>query len=107
MKRRRNRKPIRRGLRRPFEWLGIFLGMLVLTHLTHRLLFALCDFLGATMFFFDRKGRALALENLRAVLRLQKRKDRKKKPEAEAPEQTEASESTEAPAPDAAPADAE
>ena len=68
MKRRRNRKPIRRGLRRPFEWLGIFLGMLVLTHLTHRLLFALCDFLGATMFFFDRKGRALALENLRAVL---------------------------------------
>ena len=47
------------------------------------------------------------VENLRAVLRLQKRKDRKKKPEAEAPEQTEASESTEAPAPDAAPVDAE
>ena len=68
MKKRRNRKPIRRALRRPFEWLGIFLGMLVLTNLTHRMLFALCDFLGAVMFFFDRKGRALALTNLRVVL---------------------------------------
>ena len=65
---RRNRKPIRRGLRRPFEWLGIFLGMLVLTNLTHRLLFALCDFMSAVMFFFDRRGRTLALANLRAVL---------------------------------------
>ena len=68
MKGRPNRKPIRRALRRPFEWLGILLGMLVFTNLTHRLLFALCDFLGATMFFFDRKGRALALANLRVVL---------------------------------------
>ena len=67
-RRRRNRKPIRRGLRRPFEWLGIFLGMLVLTNLTHRLLFALCDFMSAVMFFFDRRGRTLALANLRAVL---------------------------------------
>ena len=66
-RRRRNRKPIRRALRRPFEWLGILLGMLVFTNLTHRLLFALCDFLGAVMFFFDRKGRALSLTNLRAV----------------------------------------
>ena len=64
----RNRKPIRRGLRRPFEWLGIFLGMLVFTNLTHRMLFALCDFLAATMFLFDRRGRALALANLRIVL---------------------------------------
>jgi len=63
----RNRKPIRRGLRRPFEWLGIFLGMLVFTNLTHRMLFALCDFLGATMFLFDRRGRALALTKLRVV----------------------------------------
>ena len=67
-KRRRNRKPIRRGLRRPFEWLGIFLGMLVLANLSHRLLFALCDFMSAVMFFFDRKGRALALDNLRIIL---------------------------------------
>ena len=67
-KRHRNRKPIRRGLRRPFEWLGIFLGMLVLANLPHRLLLALCDFLSGVMFFFDRKGRALALENLRIVL---------------------------------------
>lgn len=67
-RRRRNRKPIRRGLRRPFEWLGILLGMLVLSNLPHRALFALCDFMSAVMFFFDRKGRTLALENLRAVL---------------------------------------
>ena len=67
-KRHRNRKPIRRGLRRPFEWLGIFLGILVLSNLPHRMLFALADFLGAVMFFFDRRGKALALENLRAVL---------------------------------------
>ncbi len=63
-----NRKPIRRGLRRPFEWLGIFLGMLVFTNLTHRMLFGLCDFLGAVMFFFDRRGRALALANLRIIV---------------------------------------
>jgi len=67
VRRRRKRKPIKRGLRRPFEWLGIFLGMLVLSSLSHRVLFALCDFLGAVMFLFDRKGRALALENLRIV----------------------------------------
>ena len=65
---RRNRKPIRRGLRRPFEWLGIGLGMLVLTNLPHRVLFALCDFMSAVMFFFDRKGRARALANLRIVV---------------------------------------
>ena len=61
-------KVVWRTLRRPFEWLGILLGMLILSNLPHRLLFALCDFLGATMLMFDRKGRALALRNLRVVL---------------------------------------
>ena len=28
-KKRRHKKPIKRGLRRPFEWLGILLGMQV------------------------------------------------------------------------------
>ena len=68
MKSHRNRKPIRRGLRRPFEWLGIFLGIVILGNMPHRLLFALCDFMSAVMFFFDRKGRMLALINLRIVL---------------------------------------
>ena len=68
MKSHRNRKPIRRGLRRPFEWLGIFLGIAILGNLPHRLLFALCDFASAVMFFFDRRGRTLALKNLRVVL---------------------------------------
>ena len=68
MKSHRNRKPIRRGLRRPFEWLGIFLGIAILGNMPHRLLFALCDFMSAVMFFFDRKGRMLALINLRIVL---------------------------------------
>ena len=68
MKSHRNRKPIRRGLRRPFEWLGIFLGVTILGNMPHRLLFALCDFMSAVMFFFDRKGRMLALINLRIVL---------------------------------------
>lgn len=74
MKKHRKQKPIRRGLRRPFEWLGIVLGILVFTNLPHRMLFALCDFLGATMFFFDRKGRALALANLRVVLGTKRQK---------------------------------
>ena len=68
MKSHRNRKPIRRGLRRPFEWLGIFLGIAILGNLPHCLLFTLCDFASAVMFFFDRRGRTLALKNLRVVL---------------------------------------
>ena len=68
VKRRFGWKTAKRALRRPFEWLGIALGMAVLSNLPHRTLFALCDFLGATMCFFDRRGRALALTNLRVVL---------------------------------------
>lgn len=68
MKKHRNRKPIKRGLRRPFEWLGIFLGIAILSNLPHRALFALCDFLSAVMYFFDRRGRALSRDNLRVVL---------------------------------------
>ena len=67
MKRRRQRKPLKRGLRRPFEWLGILLGVAVMSSLPHSWLFALCDFLAAVMYRFDRKGRALSLANLRLV----------------------------------------
>ena len=66
-KRRLHRKPVRRTLRRPFEWLGILLGMLVFSNLSHGALFALCDFVSRVMYFFDRAGRAAALFNLRVV----------------------------------------
>ncbi len=60
-------KSLKRGLRLPFEWLGIGLGVLVLSNLPHRLLFALCDFASAVMYRFDGHGRRLALENLRVL----------------------------------------
>ena len=66
-KRHRQKKPIKRALRRPFEWLGILLGMLILSNLSHRMLFGLCDFLSAAMFRFDRAGREVSLFNLRVI----------------------------------------
>ena len=66
MKTRRGKK-ILRVLRRPFEWLGVVLGLLVFTNLPHRALLAVCDFAGAVMFAFDRRGRDLALFNLRVI----------------------------------------
>ena len=66
-KKHRQKKPIKRALRRPFEWLGILLGMLIFSNLPHRGLFALCDFVSAVMFRFDREGRAAALFNLRVI----------------------------------------
>ena len=66
MKTRRGKR-ILRGLRRPFEWLGVVLGLLVFTNLPHRALLAVCDFAGAVMFAFDRRGRDLALFNLRVI----------------------------------------
>ena len=67
MMRTRRGKRILRGLRRPFEWLGVVLGLLVFTNLPHRALLAVCDFAGAVMFAFDRRGRDLALFNLRVI----------------------------------------
>ena len=66
-KRRLHQKPIRRTLRRPFEWLGILLGMLIFSNVPHGALFALCDFVSAVMYFFDRAGRSVALFNLRVI----------------------------------------
>ena len=67
MKRHRHKKTFKRALRRPFEWLGILLGMAILSNLPHRLLFVLCDFLSAVMYRFDGAGRRLALANLRVI----------------------------------------
>ena len=60
-------RKVRRVLQRPFEWLGIGLGWLVLTNLPHRALLGLCDFLSAVMYVFDHRGRCRSLENLRIV----------------------------------------
>ena len=63
----RQRKRVIQRMRRPFEWLGIALGFLVLAHLPRRAMQAACDFGGAVMHFFDRRGRELALANLRII----------------------------------------
>ena len=61
-------KEFLRRLRRPLEWLGIGMGYLVLTYLPFRALLAVCDFASAVMYLFDRRGRHLALCNLRIVM---------------------------------------
>ena len=62
------RKRSVRALRRPFEWLGIGLGVALMANLPRRGLLALCDFVSAVMYRFDRRGRREALFNLRVVL---------------------------------------
>ena len=64
---RRQKKRIIQCVRRPFEWVGIALGLLVFAHLPRRAMQAVCDFGSAVMYFFDRRGRELALANLRIV----------------------------------------
>lgn len=61
------KKAIKRALRRPFEWLGIGLGIVVLSSLPRRWMLGLCDFISAVMYRFDGAGRRLALANLRVV----------------------------------------
>ena len=62
------KRPKMRFLRRPFEWLGIWLGVIVLSSLSHKMLLRLCDFMAAVMYRFDSRGRKRALANLRIVL---------------------------------------
>lgn len=64
---RRNWRKVRRAMQRPFEWLGIGLGWLILTNLPHFALLWMCDILSAVMYVFDRRGRCRSLENLRIV----------------------------------------
>jgi len=63
----RRQKRVLRAVRLPFEWLGIWLGWFLLAHLPFRILLAVCDFASAVMYFFDRRGRRLALYNLRVI----------------------------------------
>ena len=51
----------------PFEWIGIGLGLCIIPWLSRSALFCLCDALSAAMYFFDRRGKRRALENLRIV----------------------------------------
>ena len=60
---------VRRALLVPFEWLGIGLALCIIPWLPRHVLFALCDFLSAVMYFFDRRGKRRALRNLRIVRR--------------------------------------
>ncbi len=58
---------LRRALQVPLGWTGIGLGWLVLAHVPHRALLAICDALSALMYRLDRRGRRYALETLRIV----------------------------------------
>jgi lauroyl/myristoyl acyltransferase len=60
-------KKIKRILRIPFEWLGIGLGILVLSNLPRRWMLGFCDFVSAVMYRLDGRGRRLSLANLRAI----------------------------------------
>ncbi|MBP5791139.1 MAG: hypothetical protein J6W80_02640 [Kiritimatiellae bacterium] len=61
------RKRLKRKLRVPFEWLGIWLGYIVLSVLPHNALFAVCDFASAVMYKWDKKGKKLARANLKTM----------------------------------------
>lgn len=60
-------KKVKRALRRPFEWLGVGLGIAILSSLPRRALLATADFASAVMYFFDARGRRRALANLRII----------------------------------------
>ena len=58
---------VKRYVRRPFEWLGIFLAEALFSNMSHGMLFRFCDAISAVFFRFDRKGRRLSLVNLRTI----------------------------------------
>ena len=65
----RKTRKLKNKLLMPFAWIGIGLGLCIVPWLPRRALFALCDFLSALMYFFDRRGKRRALRNLRIVRR--------------------------------------
>lgn len=67
MSARRKVKRLLRTLRIPFEWIGIWFGLAVLSSLPHRWMLGLCDFISMVMCACDVQGRRLALFNLRVV----------------------------------------
>lgn len=67
----RNRK-FKEKMLAPVEWVGIGLALAVVPWLSRRALLGLCDLLSRIFFFFDRRGKRRALENLR-ILRGERR----------------------------------
>lgn len=65
----RKTRKLKNKLLVPFEWIGIGLGFCIIPWLSRRMLFGLCDFLSALMYFFDRRGKRRALRNLRIARR--------------------------------------
>lgn len=63
----RRQKRVMRAVRLPFEWIGIGIGYAVFAFLPRRAMLAVCDLAASVMYFFDRRGRALAFSNLRVV----------------------------------------
>lgn len=61
-------KALKRVLRRPFEWFGICLGMVVFSSIPRSWMLEICDFVSAVMYRFDDKGRRRSLANLRVIL---------------------------------------
>jgi len=60
-------KKTKRTLRRPFEMLGIALGVAILSSLPHRAMLAVCDFISFAFARFDRRGMERARRNLRIM----------------------------------------
>lgn len=63
----RKTRKLKNKLLVPFEWIGIGLGLCTIPWLPRKALFSVCDVLSALMYFFDRRGKRRALENLRIV----------------------------------------
>lgn len=61
-------KKVKHALQAPFAWLGIGLGVVLLTPLPHRALFALCDLAAWVLYTFDYHGKRRSLEILHVVL---------------------------------------
>ena len=61
-------KRVKHAIEFPFEWLGITVGLLLLTSLPRRLMLAICDVASSVMYRFDRLGRRRSLEVLHVVL---------------------------------------
>ena len=60
-------KRIKHAIEAPFAWIGIAIGFLALTLLSHRLMLALCDAAAVLMYTFDRVGRRRSLEMLHVM----------------------------------------
>ena len=63
----RKTRKLKNKLLVPFEWIGIGIGLCTIPWLPRKALFSFCDILSAFMYFFDRRGKRRALENLRIV----------------------------------------